>query len=151
MVVKQIFNKVTIGSYRCCFNIPACIYLLPLQRSNFTETQPYRWRGPGPNKPSPPAVYLFFIFVFYKKYIFDLKIYKNIPGRPAAGRLAARQRGARGFCAKTFAQIIARRSLGPVARQRGGRPPLAARQLGGQALPPLYKGSLVPPTPHLYH
>ena len=42
--------------YRCCFNIPACIYLLPLQRSNFTETQPYRWRGPGPNKPSPPSL-----------------------------------------------------------------------------------------------
>ena len=96
-------------------------------------------------------------FYFLQKYIFDLKIYRNIP--PAAplpvGRdLAARQRGGRGFCAKTFAQIIAHRSLGPVARQRGGRAPQAARQRGGRPWPPgcgatgsptLYKGWLVPP------
>ena len=69
------------------------------------------------------VVFLFFIFIFYKKYIFDLEIYRNIPRPPRCRDLAARQRGGRGFCAKPFAQIIARRSLGPVARQRGGRPP----------------------------
>ena len=39
------------------------------------------------------VVFLFFIFIFYKKYIFDLEIYRNIPrpprcrsASPAAGR-----------------------------------------------------------------
>ena len=33
-----------------------------------------------------PAQERFFLFSFFKKYIFDLEIYRNIPGRPAAGR-----------------------------------------------------------------
>ena len=53
------------------------------------------------------------------------------PGRPAAGR--------QGLLCKIFAQIIARRSIGPVARPPG-RP-----AAGRPALPPLYKGWLVPP------
>ena len=86
-------------------------------------------------------------FYFLQKYIFDLKIYRNIP--PAAplpvGRdLAARQRGGRGFCTKTFAQIIACRSLGAGRPAVGRRPPPGRPAAGRPALPPLYKGWLVP-------
>jgi len=76
-------------------------------------------------------------FCFLQKYIFDLEIYKNIPRRPAAGRPGPGRpaAGRQGLCAKTFAQIIARRSLG-AGRQAAGRPaPLAARQLGGRPWP----------------
>ena len=70
------------------------------------------------------------------------------PGRPEytpaaplpGGRdLAARLPGGRDLNAKKRRKKIADRSLGPVARQRGGRPPLAARQLGGRPPATLYK------------
>ena len=52
---------------------------------------------------------------------------------PGDRDLAAPLRGGRGFCAKTFAKIFVRRSL------EAGRP-----ATGRPALPPLYKGWLVP-------
>ena len=42
-----------------------------------------RWLAPAPGG---FFIFIFFIFVFYKKYIFGLEIYRNIPGHPAAGR-----------------------------------------------------------------
>ena len=96
-----------------------------------------------------PARYTRFFYIFL--FPFFIKIYfrygnlqKYTPSaQPPGGRdLAARQPGGRGFSAKKTQKIIADRSLGPVARLPGGRPPPAA---GRPALPPLYKGWLVPP------
>jgi len=86
-------------------------------------------------------IFLFFYFCFLQKYIFDLEIYRNIPGRPAAGRPGpgrpAAGRGGRDFCAKTFAKIFARRSL--AARLQGDRLSHPYIRVGWS------------PTPHLHH
>ena len=90
--------------------------------------------------------FLFLIFVFYKKIYFrfrNLQEYNPAAPLPGGRDLVAPLRGGRGFCAKTFAKIFARRSLGPVARQRSAGPGRPAA--GRPALPPLYKGWLVPP------
>ena len=82
------------------------------------------------------AVFLFFIFVLKNIYFRFGNLQEYTP--------AARQRGGRGFYAKNFAQIIARRSLG-VGRPAAGRPAPPGRSATGRpALPPLYKGWLVP-------
>ena len=94
-----------------------------------------RWeRG----KPSPISrgffIFIFFISVFYKN-IFSIWNFTEIyPGRPAAGRpgLGRPAAGRQGLIRKKTRKIIADRSLGPVARLRGGRPPLAARLPGGR-------------------
>ena len=63
-------------------------------------------------------IFLFFIFVFYKNIFSILKFTEIYPAAPLpVGRdLAARQRGGRGISEKNFAEKIARKSLGPVAR-----------------------------------
>ena len=61
-------------------------------------------------------IFLFFIFVFYKNIFSFSEIYRNIPGRPAAGR-------PRAFLQKFSLRICAEVPGGPVARQRSGRPP----------------------------
>ena len=91
-------------------------------------------------------IFLFFIFVFYKNIFSIWKFTGIYPGRD----LAARQRGGMGFCAKTLAQIIARRSLG-AGRPAVGRPgPLAARLLGDRLSHPYIRVGWLP-TPHLHH
>ena len=78
--------------------------------------------------------YFIFSFRFLQKYIFVFEIYRNIAGRPAAGRPgpgrpAAGRQGllCKNFCENICAQVLA-------GRPAAGRP----------ALPPLYKGWLVP-------
>ena len=102
-----------------------------------------RWLTQEPGALNWGAFFYFYIFYFnfLQKYIFDLEIYRSILGHPAAGlpgsgRPAA---GRQGLERKKIRKKIADRSLGPVARQRGGRPPLAARQLGGRPPATLYK------------
>ena len=93
-------------------------------------------------------LFLYFLFSFFTKIYFRFgNLQEYTPAAPLPGvrdlaaplqgvrDLAARQRGGRGFCAKPFAQIIVRRSLGPVARQRGGRPwPPGCRAVGSPTL-----------------
>ena len=77
------------------------------------------------------AVFLFFIFVFYKN-IFSFSKFTGIyPAAPLLGgrNLVAPLRGGRGFCVKTFAKIFTRKSLG-ADRPAAGRPALAARLQG---------------------
>ena len=84
-------------------------------------------------------LFLYFLFSFFTKIYFrfgNLQEYTPAAPLPGGRDLAARQRGGRGICEKNFRDKIARRSLGPVARQRGGRPSLAARQRGGRPWPP---------------
>jgi len=113
-------------------------------------------------------IFIFFISVFYKNIFSIWKFTEVYPGRPAAGRPGPGRpaAGGRDLNAKKRRRKIADRSLGPVARQRGGRPPwpsgsgaagppgrpAAGRPAppgrpaaGRPALPPLYKGWLVPP------
>ena len=68
--------------------------------------------------PLPMRFFYFFIFQFrfLQKYIFVFEIYKNIPRPP-------RCRAAGAFLQKVSGKICARAPGGPVARQRGGRPP----------------------------
>ena len=117
------------------------------------QTKPVPARRAGPFWPTIFAVFYFFIFIFlfFTKNIFSIWKFTGI--YPGSRDLAARQRGGRGFCAKSFAQIIAHRSLG-ASRPATGRPtpwppgswaagpgrPAAGRP----ALPLLYKGWLVP-------
>ena len=95
------------------------------------------WRAVHPS-PTPMGGFLFFIFVFYKKYIFDLEIYRNIP-RPPRCRAAGTWPPGSG-AAGAFLKKISRRKLragpwGPVARQRGGRPwPPVCRATGSPTL-----------------
>ena len=96
--------------------------------------------GSGSGAPRMRPVFLFFYFLlsFFAKIYFrfgNLQEYTPAAPLPGGRDLAARQWGGRGFCAKLFAQIIALRSLG-AGRPAAGRP----------ALPPLYKGWLVPHT-----
>ena len=80
-------------------------------------------------------IFFYFYFCFLQKYIFDLKIYRNIP-RPPRCRAAAGRQGllCKKFCSNNCAQV-------PVGRSPGS----GAAGPGRPALPPLYKGWLVPP------
>ena len=81
---------------------------------------------------------LHFLFLFFIKIYFRFgNLQKYTPAAPLPGGrdLAARLPGDRDLNIKKRKKI-AGRSLGPVARQRGGRPPLAARQLGGRLYHP---------------
>ena len=90
------------------------------------------------SRPAPPRLsryprhvnggflFFYFYFRFLQKYIFDLEIYRNIP-RPPRCRAAGTWPPGSG-AAGAFLKKISRRKLragpwGPVARQRGGRPP----------------------------
>ena len=105
------------------------------------------------------AVFYFYIFQFrfLQKYIFVFEIYRNIP-RPPCGRAAGtwppRCWAGGVFLQKLSQKICAQVPGGPVARQRGERPPrppssgaagLGRPPAGWPAPPPLYKGWLVPP------
>ena len=82
--------------------------------------------------PGGAAVFLFlyFLFLFFTKIYFrfqNLQEYTPTAPLPGGRDLVAPLRGGRGFCAKTFAKIFARRSLG-AGRPAAGRPaPQAAR------------------------
>ena len=83
-------------------------------------------------------LFLYFLFPFFTKIYFRFEnLQKYTPAAPLPGGrdLAARLPGGRDLNEKKRKKI-ADRSLGPVARQRGGRPPLAARQLGGRLYHP---------------
>ena len=90
---------------------------------------------------SKDAVFYFYIFYFcFYKNIFSIWKFTEIyPGHPAAGRQGLKRIKKK----KKFAD----RSLGPVARQRGGRPP---RPLGGRLYHPYIRVGWSP-TPHLHH
>ena len=81
-------------------------------------------------------IFLFFISVFTKIYFRFGNLQKYTPAAPLPGGrdLAARLPGGRDLNAKKEEKNC--RSLGPVARQRGGRPPLTARQRGGRLYHP---------------
>ena len=97
--------------------------------------------------PIHPAVFLFFyfLFLFFKKYIFDLEIYRNIPGRPAARRPGPGGPAAGAYLKKS-SQKIAPRSLedrppgsgaaSPPGRPAAGRRALAARLQGDRSPQP---------------
>ena len=84
--------------------------------------------------------FFYFLFSFFTEIYFRFRnLQEYIPAAPLPSDrdLVAPLRGGRGFCAKTFAKIFVRRSLGPVARPAGppsrpaaGRPALAARLQG---------------------
>ena len=81
-----------------------------------------------------------------------MEIYRNIPPPPrcrAAGTWPPGSRAAGAYRQKKTKKI-ADRSLGPVARQRGGRPSRAARLLGGRLSHPYIRVGWSP-TPHLHH
>jgi len=70
-------------------------------------------------------IFLFFISVFYKNIFSIWKFTEIYPGhsavgRPGPGRPSA---GRQGLIRKKKKKKFADRSLGPVARLRGGRPP----------------------------
>ena len=102
-------------------------------------------------------LFLYFLFPFFTKIYFRLgNLQKYTPAVPLPGGrvLAARQRGGRGISGKKSRRKLRAGPWGPVARQRGGRPwPPGCRATGSPgrpavgrpALPPLYKGWLVPP------
>ena len=85
--------------------------------------------GPPPGHPVVFFIFIFFIFVSYKNIFLFLKFIGIYPGRPAAGRQG-------NFCRKAPG--------GPVARQRGGRPPRPPGS--GAAASPPNKG-VAAPTP----
>ena len=90
-------------------------------------------------------LFFYFLFLFFTKIYFrfrNLQEYTPAAPLPGGRDLVAPLWGDRGFCAKTFVKIFARRSLGPVARQRSAGPGRPAA--GRPALPLLYKGWLVP-------
>ena len=96
----------------------------------------------------PPFVkvvflFLYFLFSFFTKYIFDSEIYKNIP-RPPRYRAAGTWPPGRGIYEKKFAEKIARRSLG-AGRPAAGRPALAARLLGDRLSHPYIRVGWSPP------
>ena len=83
--------------------------------------------------------FFIFHFRFLQKIFFSFsKLTEIYSGRPAAGRPGPGPPavGRQGPKRKKKKKKIVDRSLGPVARQRGGRPPLAARQLGGRLYHP---------------
>ena len=92
-------------------------------------------------------IFIFYIFIFYKNIFSIWKFIGIYPGRPAAGwpgpdRPAAERQGhfRKKFRGENCAQVPGGRSPGSGVAGPG-RP----------ALPPLYKGWLVPPTLHLHH
>ena len=71
-------------------------------------------------------IFFIFYFRFLQKYIFILKIYRNIPPPPrcwAAGIWSPRCGAAGAFLQKFSWRICTEAPRGPVSRQRGGRPP----------------------------
>ena len=109
----------------------------PTRQERFAAAPPTPGVGLGPyvrRRWGEGRGFLFFYFHFLQKYIFVFKIYRNIPAAllPGSRDLVAPLRGGRGFCAKNFAKIFVRRSLG-AGRPAAGRPaPQAARQRGGR-------------------
>ena len=94
-------------------------------------------------------IFLFFIFVFYKNIFSIWKFTGIYPGRSAAGRPGPGRpaEGRQGHfwkknCRENYAQVPRGRPWPPGCRATGspGRP-----AAGRPALPPLYKGWLVPP------
>ena len=75
-------------------------------------------RGAGPGRPAEGAFFIF-QFRFLQKYIFIFEIYRNIPRPPRCRAVGA-------FLLKISRKFCARAPGGPVARQRGGRPPRPA-------------------------
>ena len=90
------------------------------------------WLGSGatPVGLAKVAVFLFLYFIFS---IWKFTVIYPAAPLPGGRDLVAPLRGGKGFCAKIFAKIFVRKSLG------AGRP-----AAGQPALPPLYKGWLVP-------
>ena len=71
-------------------------------------------------------IFLFFIFRFLQKYIFDLENYRSIPRPPscrAAGTWPPGSRAAGAYPQKKEKQKLQTDPWGLAARQRGGRPP----------------------------
>ena len=97
-----------------------------------------------------------FYFRFLQKYIFVFEIYRNIPRPPrcrAVGTWSPRCGAAGAFLQKFCENFCRKAPGGPVARQRGGRPPRQPSSgvagpgcpaAGRAAPPPLYKDWLVP-------
>ena len=85
------------------------------------------------------AVFLFFIFIFYKNILSFSKFTGIYPGRPGSPCCGA----AENFCRKALG--------GPVARQRGGLPAAGRKAPGGPAA--RQRGGRLPDTadPHLIH
>ena len=118
------------------------------------------YSGPGPNELRfrifAVFIFLYFLFSFFTKIYFRFgNLQEYTPGAPLPGGrdLAASLRSDSGFCAKTFAKIFARRSLGagrPAAGRPAPKPPDSGAAspgrptIGRPALPPLYKGWQVP-------
>ena len=71
-------------------------------------------------------IFIFFYFRFLQKYIFDLEIYKSIPGRPAAGRPGPAA-GRQSLIRPKKTKKIANRSLGTQYRAAGRAAPLGGR------------------------
>ena len=94
-------------------------------------------------------IFYIFVFCFLQKYIFVFEIYRNIPPPPrcrAAGTWSPRCGAAGAFVQKLLRKYLCAGPWGPVARQRGGRPPQAARQRGGRLSHPYIR---VGWSPHL--
>ena len=88
-------------------------------------------RAGTPSTEAEKGGFLLFIFVFLKKYFRFRNLQEYTPAAPLSGDrdLIAPLQGGRGFCAKTFTKIFARRSL-EAGRPAAGRPALAARLRG---------------------
>ena len=106
--------------------------------------------------PFDQAVFLFFYFSFsfFTKIYFrcrNLEKYTRPPRCRAAGTWLPRCGAAGAFLQKIRENFCRKAPGGPVARQRGGRPPSSGTAgpgcpaAGRPAPPPLYKGWLVPP------
>ena len=76
--------------------------------------------------------FLYFSFLFLKKYIFVFEIYRNIPGRPTAGRPGPGRpaAGRQGLFCKKFRWEFALRPLEDRSPGSGAAGPQAARQRG---------------------
>ena len=109
------------------------LYICELVQGCYSPPRPTRPATRAPPLPFPSAIFLFFVFVFYKNIFLFSKFTEIYSGRPVAGRPGS-GRPAAGFCAKFFAKIFVRRSLGagcsaaewpapgrPAAGQRGAR------------------------------
>jgi len=99
------------------------------------------WPSSRLGLPDPARVRFFYFNIFYfrflQKYIFDMKIYRNIPRPPrcrAAGTWPPGCRAAGAYLQKKRKKI-ADRSLG-TGRPAAGRPASQAARLGGRPAPP---------------
>ena len=81
-------------------------------------------------------LFLYFYFCFLQKYIFDLEIYRNIPGRPDAGRPGPGRPAARrqGLERKKKKKKNCRQVPG-AGRPAAGRPAPPGRPAAGRAAP----------------